>query len=106
MKAQPLKLASSGVMYTHCSPEEATHLQLCLPCPCPNRILPITIGKKTPKTWEWNGDTEKPTISPSILTQYEHDQVCHSCIRNGMVEFLYDCTHENAGKTLPLEDIT
>ena len=27
---------------------------------------------------------------------------CHSFVRNGMIEFLSDCTHEFAGKTVPI----
>ncbi|MGC4033677.1 MAG: hypothetical protein QM754_18485 [Tepidisphaeraceae bacterium] len=28
---------------------------------------------------------------------------CHSFVRDGQIEFLGDCTHELAGKTVPLE---
>lgn len=31
------------------------------------------------------------------------DTVCHSLIENGMIRFLGDCTHEFAGKTIPME---
>lgn len=29
--------------------------------------------------------------------------ICHSFVRNGKIEFLSDCTHELAGKTVELE---
>jgi hypothetical protein len=29
--------------------------------------------------------------------------VCHSFIRDGQIEFLSDCTHAYAGKTIPME---
>ena len=32
------------------------------------------------------------------------DAICHSFITDGSIEFLPDCTHELAGKTVPLED--
>ena len=51
--------------------------------------------------WTWNGDTEKPTISPSILVQWPYHR-CHSFIRDGKIEYLSDCTHELAGKTIEL----
>jgi hypothetical protein len=30
---------------------------------------------------------------------------CHSFVRAGMIEFLSDCTHELAGKTVPIPDL-
>lgn len=83
--------------------------------------------------WTWNGDTEKPTFSPSVLVKSGHYAaghkagddcwctynakaapnertpykcgVCHTFINNGMVQFLGDCTHQYAGQTLPLPDL-
>jgi len=60
-------------------------------------------------SWRFNGDYEKPTIEPSILVQWEEGVMfqkmrCHSFIRNGDIQFLTDCTHELAGKTVPLPD--
>lgn len=82
--------------------------------------------------WQFNGNYEKPTLSPSIharsghfandkqekvdcwCTYYkEHPDeekvfacyVCHSFVRDGQIEFLSDCTHALAGKTVPLLDI-
>jgi hypothetical protein len=58
--------------------------------------------------WDFNGDMEKPTFGPSILTRQDRAGVpfvCHSFIREGMIEFLGDCTHELAGKTVPLPDL-
>lgn len=48
--------------------------------------------------WTFNGDFERPTIEPSILTAG-----CHSFVRDGQIQFLSDCTHALAGKTVPLE---
>lgn len=72
--------------------------------------------------WTFNGDFEKPTFSPSLLVRGTKPvtekqmalvmsdekieptpRVCHSFIRDGMMEFLSDSTHELAGKTVPLE---
>lgn len=58
--------------------------------------------------WDFNGDMERPTLSPSILCRREMDgkpYVCHSFVREGNIEFLGDCTHELAGKTVPLPDV-
>jgi uncharacterized protein DUF6527 len=58
--------------------------------------------------WDWNGSLEKPTISPSILSHWtwgpEHEpRVCHSFVREGVVEFLSDCTHPLAGQHVPMK---
>lgn len=67
--------------------------------------------------WDFNGDVEKPTFSPSYLTwvdpnpnaspepqykKYREGFRCHSFIRDGKIEYLSDCTHELAGQTLPM----
>jgi hypothetical protein len=105
MKAQPLKRNVHG--YVACSLQEATYVMLNTPGPIPTRILPIVnsnIHRTNIPEWKWNGDTEKPTISPSILS--DNQQVrCHSFVREGKIEFLNDCTHEHAGQTLDLLDV-
>jgi len=80
--------------------------------------------------WGFNGDLDKPTFTPSLLVHsghfvkgYETKEcwcsykerfgedppfacgVCHSFIRDGMIEFLNDSTHALAGQTVPLGDI-
>lgn len=83
------------------------------------------------ETWQWDGNRENPTFSPSVLIRSGHYctthkpggpcwctyrdrlgkpahfkcQQCHTFIRNGMVEFLPDCSHQYAGQTLPLPDL-
>ena len=56
--------------------------------------------------WDFNKDYERPTINPSYLTYYP-DQTyrCHSFIRDGKIQFLPDCTHELAGKTVELPNL-
>lgn len=61
--------------------------------------------------WQFNNDLEKPTVSPSILVTWEPHPtkggkfICHSFVRDGNIEFLTDCTHELAGKTVELPNI-
>jgi hypothetical protein len=55
-------------------------------------------------TWSWNGDMEKPTFEPSVLTERGTDRQCHLFVRDGSIQFLSDCTHELAGQTVPMED--
>ena len=72
-------------------------------------------------SWEFNGDLEHPTFSPSYLAwndpnpnalpeydpdgRYRNGFRCHSFIREGRIEFLSDCTHELAGQTVDLPEV-
>lgn len=65
-----------------------------------------------PPSWEFDGNLEAPTLSPSILTRIHpyddvgHPQgVCHSFLRAGVFDFLGDCTHQLAGQQVPLPDL-
>lgn len=47
--------------------------------------------------WTFNGDVEKPTFHPSMLTwtpmrDGSKSNICHSFVRDGCIEFLGDCT--------------
>jgi hypothetical protein len=66
--------------------------------------------------WQFNGSFKRPTFSPSILVEghYTRDEdgtlthevvICHSFVRDGKIEFLWDCTHKLAGKTVDMEDV-
>jgi len=86
---------------------------------CPGCKQTHTVGP----SWQFNGDLENPTFSPSVLVKSGHYAshhkpgddcwcthnertgrstfkctVCHSFIRDGQWQFLSDCTHELAGK--------
>lgn len=61
------------------------------------------------RAWKWNGDTEAPTLDQSVVVDYPGPEgeriVCHSVVRAGEISFLGDCTHDLAGKTVPMEDM-
>ena len=106
MKAKPLKLEDGT--YTPCDVAEATHVQLHAPGPYPNRMIPVIQSGPREGTpcWTWNGDTEKPTLRPSLLTRgSDHMVRCHSFVTDGMMRFLGDCTHDLKGQTVPLLDV-
>lgn len=69
------------------------------------------VHRVPPKRWNWNGDLEKPTLSPSVrhfIPQSEYGPektICHYFIRNGNIEYCNDCEHELSGKTVTLPDI-
>jgi hypothetical protein len=78
-----------------------------------DHVLPTDKENKG-KSWGFNYDLENPTFTPSILMKaegYKDEEfdipavTCHSFVRNGKIEFLGDCTHSQAGKTLELEEI-
>jgi hypothetical protein len=48
---------------------------------------------------------EATTFSPSLLCNQHHAQSrCHLFVRDGRIEFLSDCHHELAGKTVEIPD--
>lgn len=84
----------------------------------------IPIRKTESPYWEFNGDYENPTFSPSILVRIPHpegysrenpapkgwegkmvEDICHSFITNGKIQYLSDCTHSLAGQTIDLEPV-
>ena len=106
MKALPMRV--NGNRYEPCIVDEATHVQLHMPGPVPTRMIPVQLHGTRAGTgnWSWNGDTERPTLKPSILSRCPPVcECCHTFVNNGMVQFLSDCTHELAGQTLDLLDV-
>lgn len=56
-------------------------------------------------TWQWDGNRERPTFSPSLLVRYgdaADGRRCHSFVRAGRWEYLTDSTHLFAGMTVEL----
>jgi hypothetical protein len=66
----------------------------------------VTHGISTaPGRWAFNGDVERPTISPSVLCTWPPlPRRCHSFVRDGRIEFLSDCTHALAGQSVELPE--
>lgn len=78
---------------------------------CPGCASGHTVRVVGQGAWEWNGDRDRPTLSPSVKVTYNGKDagvdgappaVCHSYVRDGQIEFLSDCTHALAGQTVPL----
>ena len=118
MKAKPVKLVP-GSGYIECPIAECTHVKIHFPGPSSIIVLPVILKGKRNGTqcWSWNGDTERPTLRPSVETQgndYEGDPEdpanwteyrCHSWVTDGKAQFLNDSTHELRGKTVDLIDL-
>jgi hypothetical protein len=58
------------------------------------------------KGWTFNGDLEKPTVSPSIVVKLSKNQICHSFIHLGQIEFLPDSWHKLKGQTVEIPEWT
>lgn len=83
---------------------------------CPGCDKPHGIYHSNDKGWIWNGDLERPTFHPSVLIKRtmgnwkhaddpdyeEHDEVCHSFVTDGKIDFLPDSTHDLSGQTVDL----
>jgi hypothetical protein len=60
--------------------------------------------------WEFNGNFESPTVSPSIRVnggsdEYSKAHRCHLFLKEGKILYLDDCHHELRGKTVPMEPL-
>lgn len=66
-------------------------------------MLPVNTMDVGKPSWDWDGNLERPTLNPSILTQgYSR---CHSFLRDGIFEFLGDSDHPLAGQRIPIPDL-
>lgn len=91
-------------------------------CPGCQMAHQIFVGEGAGPRWSWNEDVDKPTFEPSVrvsgikvltdqqMAEYDstgvlpppEPSVCHVFVRDGMIQFLDDCTHEMAGMTVPI----
>lgn len=62
-------------------------------------------GATPEPVWSWNGDRERPTVTPSLLVTRNEDEKCHSYITDGSWVYQADSTHALAGQTVPLPDL-
>lgn len=76
-------------------------------CPGCNSKHAVRTGSG-PGAWTWNGDADRPTLSPSVLAtitfppDYEREpddppERCHSFVTDGRIQFLDDCSHALRG---------
>ncbi len=83
----------------------------CLGCGDPH-VVPV---KPNDRGWDFNGDFDKPTLTPSILV-HPHGALaedgsvyqtpkCHSFVRDGRIEYCGDSTHALAGQTVDLPEL-
>lgn len=95
-------------------------------CPVCNIAHQVAVGEGPGPRWGWNGSTDRPTFTPSVLVggvipwtdeQYAEaaameargeprpapvPRVCHSFVVDGQMQMLSDSTHALAGQTVPI----
>jgi len=73
-------------------------------CPGCNTVHVVNVDTTSRPAWSFNGDLEHPTFYPSLLMNLA-GLVCHSFVRNGLIAFMGDCSHDLKNKTVELGDI-
>ena len=87
-------------------------------CPGCDSAHMVRVGTGPGPRWGYNGDAERPTFTPSVMVTYNgadagQDRgdgksappaVCHSFVTDGKIQFLSDCTHALAGRTVDIPD--
>jgi hypothetical protein len=87
-----------------------TEVSYLFDCPACGIGHSCRIGAQQPglPLWSFNGNLDAPTFHPSLVvrwTRRELSVLCHSFIRDGRMQFLSDCTHEFAGRTVEIPDL-
>ena len=103
-------------IYSHGKPDTPENITgYCIKCPgCTQYIVgdnDLAQYHILDKRWQFNGDFERPTFSPSLLCHgsygKNHEQrTCHSFITDGKIQFLGDSTHNLKNQTVDLPDNT
>lgn len=75
----------------------------CPGCKCGHKVWVATKNPKTGAIWNWDGSTDRPTFTPSILVEpNDRSKRCHFYVRDGMIAFLSDSFHDMKGQTVPI----
>jgi len=73
-------------------------------CPGCNLSHLVPISGPSGKTWAFNGDGDRPTITPCIVWE-DGETYCHCVVSGGEIAFLADSFHHLSGQTVPLPDV-
>ena len=99
-----------GYFHSHNDPDArvvGTLSALCPACGFEHSFrVDLVVHDKWDDAWSFNGDYERPTFSPSMLSNKgrvdAHKPLCHSFLRDGVWQFLGDCTHAMAWQNVPM----
>jgi hypothetical protein len=74
-------------------------------CPGCNCLHGYKVGS-CGHSWTFSGTRRTPTFKPSLLVNKHNPKSrCHLFVTEGKIQFLSDCHHELAGKTIEMEEI-
>jgi len=76
----------------------------CPACECLHRAR-LTHFLDPKNVWEYNGNPESPSLSPSCRLVTGDKECCHFTLEDGVLIYDKDSTHELAGKNVDLPDI-
>lgn len=102
---------------------EVSHFFYCPGCKSLHRFTCNATGGRPNWTFD-NGDTERPSFSPSLLIftsrprpglpddpnydmkpgDWERVTLCHLFLKDGVLQFLGDCAHDLKNQNVPLAD--
>jgi hypothetical protein len=69
-------------------------------------MLPVNSPNIGKPSWDFDGNFDLPTLSPSILTKGGYLKgVCHSFLKEGIFQFLSDCDHPLKDQFVPIPDL-
>ncbi len=81
---------------------EGSHRSLIWTCVGCGEVHCCAIDAPDRPRWAWNRSLSKPTLVPSILKRPAGGKRCHSFVKDGIVEFLGDCDHDLAGRSVAM----
>lgn len=67
----------------------------------------INVDPAKQPCWGFDNNLESPTFSPSVLVNYkvgEKNNICHSFVKAGQIQYLGDCTHKLVSQTVDIPD--
>ena len=77
-------------------------------CPACGRPHVVRVqGHDAHERWAWNGDPDRPSLTPSIRVRRlrgRRESICHYVLREGVLLYLADSSHIMIGRFVPLPD--
>lgn len=55
--------------------------------------------------WQFDGNLDKPTFTPSLHYLSNGETRCHLFVRDGKIQYLDDCPHALKGQTVDIPDL-
>ena len=71
-------------------------------CPGCKVLHPIHVGEQHRIRWDFNGNLDAPTFTPSLMVNQGYPSQCHLFLTDGKIQFLSDCHHALAGQTVDM----